>query len=49
VDTAALVAVACAEPEREAFMQAIKMAGKALVSTVSGFVAYGKGSGPPRV
>jgi ribonuclease VapC len=35
VDTSALVAIAFAEPEREAFMQAIKMAGKALVSTVS--------------
>jgi ribonuclease VapC len=35
VDTSALVAIAFAEPEREAFMQAIKTAGKALVSTVS--------------
>lgn len=35
VDTSALVAIAFAEPEREAFMQAIKIAGKALVSTVS--------------
>jgi ribonuclease VapC len=35
VDTSALVAIAFAEPEREDFMQAIKTAGKALVSTVS--------------
>jgi ribonuclease VapC len=35
VDTSALVAIAFAEPERDAFMQAIKMAGKSLVSTVS--------------
>jgi ribonuclease VapC len=35
VDTSALVAIAFAGPEREAFMQAIKIAGKALVSTVS--------------
>jgi len=35
VDTSALVVIAFAEPEREAFMQAIKIAGKALVSTVS--------------
>ena len=35
VDTSALVAIAFAEPEREAFLQAIKTAGKALVSTVS--------------
>ena len=35
VDTSALVAIAFAEPEREAFLQAIKTAGKALVSTAS--------------
>ena len=35
VDTSALVAIAFAEPEREAFLQAIKMADKALISTVS--------------
>lgn len=35
VGTSALVAIAFAEPEREAFLQAIKTAGKALVSTVS--------------
>ena len=35
VDTSALLAIAFAEPEREAFLQAIMTAGKALVSTVS--------------
>jgi ribonuclease VapC len=35
VDTSALVAIAFAEPERAAFMEAIKTAGRALVSTVS--------------
>ena len=35
VDTSALVAIAFAEPEREAFLQAIKMADRALISTVS--------------
>ena len=35
VDTSALVAIAFAEPERESFLQAIKTAGKALISTVS--------------
>lgn len=34
-DTSALVAIALAEPEREAFLQAIETAGKALISTVS--------------
>jgi ribonuclease VapC len=34
-DTSALVAIAFAEPEREAFLQIIKTAGKALVSSVS--------------
>ena len=35
VDTSALVAIAFAEPEREAFLQAIQIADKALISTVS--------------
>lgn len=35
VDTSALVAIAFAEPEREAFSQTIQKAGKALVCTVS--------------
>jgi ribonuclease VapC len=35
VDTSALVAIAFAEPEREAFLQAIRIADKALISTVS--------------
>jgi len=35
VDTSALVAIAFAEPEREAFLQAIKVADKTLISTVS--------------
>jgi ribonuclease VapC len=35
VDTSALVAIAFAEPERAAFLNAITVAGKALVSTVS--------------
>jgi ribonuclease VapC len=35
VDTSALVAIAFAEPEREAFLQTIKIADKALISTVS--------------
>jgi ribonuclease VapC len=35
VDTSALVAIAFAEPEREAFLRTIRTAGKALVSTVS--------------
>jgi ribonuclease VapC len=34
-DTSALAAIAFAEPEREAFLQIIKTAGKALVSSVS--------------
>ena len=34
VDTSALVAIAFAEPEREAFSQAIRTAGKSLISTV---------------
>ncbi len=35
VDTSALVAIAFAEPEREAYLQAIRIADKALISTVS--------------
>jgi ribonuclease VapC len=35
VDTSALVAIAFGEPERDAFVQAIEKAGKALISTVS--------------
>jgi ribonuclease VapC len=35
VDTSALVAIAFAEPERDAFLHAIKLADKALISTVS--------------
>jgi ribonuclease VapC len=35
VDTSALVAIAFGEPERAAFVQAIRRAGKALISTVS--------------
>jgi ribonuclease VapC len=35
VDTSALVAVAFAEPERDAFLQAMEIAGKVLISTVS--------------
>jgi ribonuclease VapC len=35
VDTSALVAIAFAEPERDAFLQAIRIADKALISTVS--------------
>lgn len=35
VDTSALMAIAFAEPERDAFLQAIKIADKALISTVS--------------
>jgi ribonuclease VapC len=35
VDTSAIVAVAFGEPEREAFVQAIQQADKALISTVS--------------
>ena len=35
VDTSAQVAIAFAEPEREAFLQAIKIAAKTLISTVS--------------
>ncbi len=35
IDTSALVAIAFAEPEREAFSQIIQNAGKALISTVS--------------
>jgi ribonuclease VapC len=35
VDTSALVMIAFAEPERDAFLQTIKTAGKALVCTVS--------------
>jgi ribonuclease VapC len=34
-DTSALVAIAFAEPEREAYLQTIKIADKALISTVS--------------
>ncbi len=34
VDTSALVAIAFAEPEREAFLRAIQIAGKSLISTV---------------
>jgi ribonuclease VapC len=34
-DTSALAAIAFAEPERDAYLQAIKTAGKALVRTVS--------------
>jgi ribonuclease VapC len=35
VDTSALVAIVFAEPERPAFTDAIRQAGKALISTVS--------------
>ena len=35
VDTSALVAIAFAEPEREAFIRAIEGSGKALISSVS--------------
>jgi ribonuclease VapC len=35
VDTSALVAIAFAEPERDAFLHTIKLAGKALVSTAA--------------
>jgi ribonuclease VapC len=35
VDTSALVAIAFAEPERDDFLQAIQIAEKALISTVS--------------
>ena len=35
VDTSAIVAIAFAEPERDAFVQAIQQADKALVSTVT--------------
>jgi ribonuclease VapC len=35
VDTSALIAIAFAEPEREAYLQAIKIADKVLISTVS--------------
>lgn len=35
VDTSALVAIAFAEPEREAFVRAIEESGKALISSVS--------------
>ena len=35
VDTSAIVAMAFGEPEREAFVQAIQQADKALISTVS--------------
>lgn len=35
VDTSALVAIVFAEPERDAFLQAIQTAGKALVSTAT--------------
>ena len=35
VDTSAIVAIAFAEPERDAFVQAIQQADKALISTVS--------------
>lgn len=35
VDTSALVAIALAEPERDAFVQAIRQTDRALVSTVS--------------
>jgi ribonuclease VapC len=35
VDTSAVVAIAFAEPERDVFLQALKLADKALISTVS--------------
>ena len=35
VDTSAITAIAFNEPERDAFVQAIQWAGKALISTVS--------------
>jgi len=35
VDTSAIVAIAFAEPEREAFVQLVQQADKALISTVS--------------
>lgn len=35
VDTSAIVAIAFAEPEREAFVQTLQRSGKALISTVS--------------
>ena len=34
VDTSALVAIAFAEPERESFLRAVQISGKALISTV---------------
>jgi ribonuclease VapC len=46
VDTSAVVAIAFAEPERQAFARAIQEAGKALISTVSvveaRMVVYGR-------
>jgi ribonuclease VapC len=46
VDTSAVVAIAFAEPEREAFVRAVQEAGKALISTVSvveaRMVVYGR-------
>jgi ribonuclease VapC len=35
VDTSALAVIAFAEPERKAFLQAIRIADRALISTVS--------------
>ena len=34
VDTSAIVAIALGEPEREAFVEAIRQSGKALIGTV---------------
>lgn len=46
VDTSAIVAIAFAEPEREAFVRAVQQADKALISTVSAvaarMVVYGR-------
>ncbi len=46
VDTSALIAIAFAEPEREAFIRAIEESGKALISSVSvveaRMVVYGR-------
>ncbi|MBI4986217.1 MAG: type II toxin-antitoxin system VapC family toxin, partial [Rhodocyclales bacterium] len=45
-DTSAIVAIAFAEPEREAFVRAVQQADKALISTVSAvaarMVVYGR-------
>ena len=35
VDTSAILAMAFAEPERDAFVRVVQQAGKALISTVS--------------